>query len=132
MVQEQPRRGTRRRRAGRRAPGGMVSLAQRAQELGMTVASLRRYVNIGEVEGQTSHVGSRIYVARDLVATPRRARRGGAASQVAGRKASLRRDTGETRVTVEINLDGSGRYRVQTGDPMLDHLLALQSAAISF
>ena len=124
MVQEQPRRGTRRRRAGRRAPRGMVSLAQRAQELGMTVASLRRYVNIGEVEGQTSRLGSRIYVARDMVATPRRTRRGGAVSQTEGRRASLRRDTGETRVNVEINLDGSGRYQVQTSDPMLDHLLA--------
>ncbi len=124
MVQEQPRRGTRRRRGGRRAPRGMVSLAQRAQELGMTVASLRRYVNIGEVEGQTSRVGSRIYVARDLVATPRRERRGAAVAQAAGRRASLRRDTGETRVSVEVNLDGSGRYQVQTGDPMLDHLLA--------
>ena len=124
MAQEQPRRGTQRRRGGRRAPRGMVSLAQRAQELGMTVASLRRYVNIGEVEGQTSRVGSRIYVARDLVAKPRRERRGAAVSQAAGRRASLRRDTDETRVSVEINLDGSGRYQVQTGEPMLDHLLA--------
>ncbi len=125
MVQEQPRHGTRRRRGGGRAPRGMVSLSQRAQELGMTVASLRRYVNIGEVEGQTSRVGSRIYVARDLVATPRRARRGAAtSSQALGRQASLRRDTGETRVSVEVNLDGSGRYQVQTSDLMLDHLLA--------
>ena len=125
MVQEQPGRRARRRRGGGRAPRGMVSLARRAEELGMTVASLRRYVNIGEVEGQTSRVRSRIYVARDLVATPRRARGGEAATPLtSGRRASLSRNTDETRVSVDVNLDGSGRYQVRTGEPMLDHLLA--------
>ena len=39
------------------------------------------------------------------------------------RKAMIQRDTNETRIAVEINLDGSGRYRVSTGIGFLDHML---------
>ncbi|HEU4759672.1 MAG TPA: imidazoleglycerol-phosphate dehydratase, partial [Dehalococcoidia bacterium] len=35
----------------------------------------------------------------------------------------MRRETRETQVSVELDLDGSGRYRVSTGIGMLDHLL---------
>ena len=108
------------RRRDRRPPRGFVSLARRAGELGMTVASLRRYVNLGGVNGQSVKVGSRIYVAPDLAPTPARRRSGTA---LAGRRAFLTRETGETRVSVEVALDGRGRYRVRTGNAMLDHLL---------
>ena len=118
MVEAQP--GQR----ARRIPRGVVPLAQRAAELGMTVAALRRYVNLGSVDGRTTRVGNRIYVARDLNAVPKRARRSGAETPVPGRRATLTRETGETSVTLEINLDGQGHYRIQTGDAMLDHLLA--------
>ena len=40
------------------------------------------------------------------------------------RKAILERDTGETRVSVEIVIDGTGQYQVKTGIPMLDHMLS--------
>lgn len=40
------------------------------------------------------------------------------------RTAKLSRETNETSVTVEINLDGSGRYQIETGNGMFDHLLA--------
>ncbi len=40
------------------------------------------------------------------------------------RTAKVSRDTNETRVSVEVNLDGSGRYEIDTGNGMLDHLLA--------
>ena len=40
------------------------------------------------------------------------------------RKATLERDTGETRVSVEIVIDGTGQYQVKTGIPMLDHMLS--------
>lgn len=40
------------------------------------------------------------------------------------RKASIKRETGETRVTIELNIDGTGDYQIQTGLGMLDHLLA--------
>ncbi len=40
------------------------------------------------------------------------------------RKAQLQRETGETRVTVELALDGTGQYEINTGNGMLDHLLA--------
>jgi imidazoleglycerol-phosphate dehydratase len=39
------------------------------------------------------------------------------------RTASVRRETRETSVSVELNLDGSGRYQVSTGVGMLDHML---------
>ena len=34
------------------------------------------------------------------------------------------RETSETTVRVEINLDGTGQYEVKTGNGMLDHMLA--------
>ena len=40
------------------------------------------------------------------------------------RKASLERTTGETSVSVSINLDGQGRYDVATGNGFLDHMVA--------
>ena len=39
------------------------------------------------------------------------------------RTASVRRETRETTVSVELSLDGSGRYQVSTGVGMLDHML---------
>lgn len=39
------------------------------------------------------------------------------------RKGSVRRETRETQVTVEMNLDGSGRADITTSIGMLDHLL---------
>jgi len=39
------------------------------------------------------------------------------------RKAIVKRETKETRVSVELDLDGSGRYQISTGIGMLDHLL---------
>ena len=121
MVETPPRR---RRRRAQRVPRGLVPLAQRAAELGMTIAALRRYVNLGSVNGQATRVGNRIYVGKELNAIPRRARRGATEAATPGRRAVLTRQTDETRVTVEINLDGQGQYRIQTGDAMLDHLLA--------
>ena len=40
------------------------------------------------------------------------------------RTAKETRKTGETQVSVDLNLDGQGRYQVETGSGMLDHLLA--------
>ncbi|MFV0333488.1 MAG: imidazoleglycerol-phosphate dehydratase HisB [Tropicimonas sp.] len=39
------------------------------------------------------------------------------------RKAKIERATSETRVSVEINLDGSGRYDCDTGVGFFDHML---------
>jgi imidazoleglycerol-phosphate dehydratase len=39
------------------------------------------------------------------------------------RTAVLRRDTAETRIAVELNLDGTGRYAVSTGIGFFDHML---------
>ncbi len=122
MVEAQSRPRSRRRRI--QVPRGTVSLAQRAAELGMTTVSLRRYVNLGTVTGQVTRLGNRIYVSRDLTANPRRPRRHASEGSISVRKATLTRETAETTVTVDINLDGQGRYDVQTGEAMLDHLLA--------
>ena len=39
------------------------------------------------------------------------------------RKASIARDTHETKIAVEVNLDGTGRYDVSTGIGFLDHMI---------
>jgi imidazoleglycerol-phosphate dehydratase len=39
------------------------------------------------------------------------------------RKASVARNTTETRIRVELDLDGGGRYAVKTGIGFLDHML---------
>ena len=39
------------------------------------------------------------------------------------RKASVERNTNETRIKVAVNLDGTGVYRVSTGIGFLDHML---------
>ena len=42
---------------------------------------------------------------------------------MAERKASVERNTLETRIKVDINLDGSGKSRFETGVPFLDHMM---------
>ena len=40
------------------------------------------------------------------------------------RLATVKRETKETQISLELNLDGSGQYQIATGLKMLDHLLA--------
>jgi imidazoleglycerol-phosphate dehydratase len=39
------------------------------------------------------------------------------------RTAEVRRDTAETQISVRVDLDGTGRTRLATGVPFLDHML---------
>jgi imidazoleglycerol-phosphate dehydratase len=39
------------------------------------------------------------------------------------RRAELTRITGETKVQVDLTLEGTGRHQIQTGVPFLDHML---------
>ncbi len=41
------------------------------------------------------------------------------------RKASVRRKTGETSVSVNLNIDGKGNSKIKTGIAFLDHMLTL-------
>ena len=43
------------------------------------------------------------------------------------RKASLRRDTAETKIALEVNLDGTGTSEIATGVAFFDHMLTLFS-----
>jgi imidazoleglycerol-phosphate dehydratase len=39
------------------------------------------------------------------------------------RQIAVKRDTSETKISIELNLDGSGRADLNTGVPFLDHML---------
>jgi imidazoleglycerol-phosphate dehydratase len=41
------------------------------------------------------------------------------------RVASIKRVTGETRIALELNLDGTGKSGIRTGIPFFDHMLTL-------
>ena len=43
---------------------------------------------------------------------------------VAQRVATLNRETAETRIALTVNLDGQGRYEVDTGNGFLDHMVS--------
>ncbi len=43
---------------------------------------------------------------------------------MANRTSVIKRETKETNVSVELNLDGSGKWQMTTGDRMFDHLLS--------
>jgi imidazoleglycerol-phosphate dehydratase len=43
------------------------------------------------------------------------------------RKATIERKTGETDITLSINLDGTGKYSIETGVPFFNHMLDLLS-----
>ena len=43
---------------------------------------------------------------------------------MANRRASIKRKTKETNISLEFNVDGSGQWQIATGIKMFDHLLA--------
>ncbi len=43
---------------------------------------------------------------------------------MANRTSVIKRDTKETRINLELNIDGSGNWEVDTGIKMFDHLLS--------
>ena len=43
---------------------------------------------------------------------------------MSNRRAIVKRETRETNINLELNLDGSGRWKVATGIKMFDHLLS--------
>ena len=45
-----------------------------------------------------------------------------------GRKATIDRKTKETEIRITLDLDGSGRSRIGSGVPFMDHMLDLMSA----
>ena len=44
------------------------------------------------------------------------------------REAEIRRETGETEITLQLNLDGNGSSRIDTGVGFLNHMLTLLAA----
>lgn len=43
---------------------------------------------------------------------------------MANRKSIIKRKTKETNISLELNIDGSGKYEISTGTKMFDHLLS--------
>ena len=43
------------------------------------------------------------------------------------RKAKVKRKTTETDIKLELNIDGSGKFDINTGVPFLDHMLSLSA-----
>lgn len=46
---------------------------------------------------------------------------------MSARKATVERKTGETDIKLSINLDGTGKYSIETGVPFFNHMLELLS-----
>ncbi len=46
------------------------------------------------------------------------------ALDIPARAAALERATGETQIAISVNLDGQGRYNVDTGNGFLDHMVS--------
>ncbi len=46
-------------------------------------------------------------------------------AQMKSRRAHIRRATNETRIAIELNIDGTGRSVIHTGIPFFDHMLTL-------
>ncbi len=40
------------------------------------------------------------------------------------RRGVVSRETGETKISIELGIDGTGQYSIDTGQPMFDHMLA--------
>ncbi len=49
------------------------------------------------------------------------------ADKDSARKSIIHRKTGETDIKLELDLDGSGKYTIDSGVPFLDHMMALFS-----
>ena len=44
------------------------------------------------------------------------------------KKATIERKTKETDIKLDLNLNGKGKYKIDTGIPFMDHMLSLMTA----
>jgi imidazoleglycerol-phosphate dehydratase len=80
------------------------------------MARARTIKRVGIIEGRSGVVPR---------STDGRGRSPVAKTRTAGRSASITRKTKETAIELALNVDGAGRYDIQTGVPFLNHMLEL-------
>ena len=89
-------------------------------------ALLKDYIRISAGRPQDSdalmHALEKVLSGQALASIP--VSGGSTAPEPAPRRATVKRETGETQVEVRMDLDGSGRHQIDTGLPFLDHMLA--------
>lgn len=83
------------------------------------LTALRETLNIEPVVSQAQSRGSSVASAAGIP---------NLSGQMQSRQARITRQTRETEVTVALDLDGRGRYEIDTGLGFLDHLLAQLAA----
>jgi imidazoleglycerol phosphate dehydratase HisB len=110
------------------APGVVAAQAEagpfvrvRTKDMGQTVASLRRFDADFESEGAWLRLGVRLDNAALRAAF-------GLAPEKAARRAEVVRETSETKIVVQVDLDREAAPRIATGVGFYDHMLAQVAA----
>jgi len=102
------------------------SIQEMAKRIGCTRQTYGRVLN-GNRNGEVTASPQFLWKAMQFISTE--VNRGSSSVNKRGnnngeRKRAKERKTKETDISLELNIDGTGQYEINTGIPMFDHLLA--------